>query len=151
MKGIPGSGKSTMANFIAQLFSRASSNFDVSSSGEPSPEAIVCSADNFFMKDGVYKFDKSKIWLAHKSCQARFKAALEGSHPFVIVDNTNLTKKETDFYEEEFKKHGYLYSFVIMPVPTVEESVSRNAHNVPKETIEGMVAKIQGYPYSNGK
>jgi hypothetical protein len=38
--------------------------------------AVVCSADNFFMNDGVYQFDPAKLGNAH-TCFRTFETALQ--------------------------------------------------------------------------
>ena len=53
LRGLPGSGKSTLAKSIG---------------------GIHIEADQYFMEDGEYKFDGSKIKLAHNYCQSQTRA-----------------------------------------------------------------------------
>ena len=58
LRGIPGSGKSTLGEIILQC------------PGSSSPE--VLSADNFFIDEkGDYNFDGSKLKQAHNECQLK--------------------------------------------------------------------------------
>lgn len=53
MRGVPGAGKSTITEHLKRKL-----NTD-----------CVCSADQYFMKDGDYQFDKKLIKDAHQYCQ----------------------------------------------------------------------------------
>ncbi len=55
MRGLPGSGKSTLVNILKRLYSKS---------------VVVCSADNYFLdSQGVYNFNRDKIGEAHRVCQ----------------------------------------------------------------------------------
>lgn len=58
MSGIPGSGKSTYVKQLQQKLGY----YDV----------VVCSADHFFMVNGEYRFDVTKLGDAHGACLNRF-------------------------------------------------------------------------------
>jgi tRNA uridine 5-carbamoylmethylation protein Kti12 len=82
MRGYPGSGKSTTARQLAQLFGSS---------------AVVYSTDDFFHTDGnpnnedSYQFDVSKLADYHSQNIARTIQAMKDEIRLVIVDNTNLT------------------------------------------------------------
>ena len=57
MRGISGSGKSTKAREI------------MAKENSCGNAAIICSADDFFMASGKYKFDASKLGQAHAWCR----------------------------------------------------------------------------------
>ena len=78
MRGLPGSGKSTLAKEIAS----GSKSF------------VICSADDFFMKDGEYVFNPKLLWKAHEICIKKFEANLKKETEIVILDNTNTKKWE---------------------------------------------------------
>lgn len=81
MSGVSGSGKST---YIKKHY----------------PEAAVCSADHFFMVDGLYCFDQHKLPEAHGACLRKFirlvcdDSDMRLSDTTVVVDNTNTTVAE---------------------------------------------------------
>lgn len=86
MRGLPGSGKSTRA--LAAL----------KKAGTEGKSAIICSADEFFMKNGTYEFDAKKLSAAHKQCLEGFIDALYAKFKLIIVDNTNIKLDEFEIY-----------------------------------------------------
>ena len=56
LRGLPGSGKSTFANLLG---------------------GIHVEADQYFMQDGEYKFDASKLKQAHNWCKLRVEHSME--------------------------------------------------------------------------
>ena len=60
MRGIPGSGKTTLARKIEDLAMR--SGYKITG---------ICSADDYFVKNGKYVFDGKKLGEAHKFCQSK--------------------------------------------------------------------------------
>ncbi len=121
LRGLPGSGKSYLADLLGHA---------------------VCSADNYFYKDGIYKFDPKKLNSAHKDCVNDFQYYIYMRRN-VIVDNTNLAKREYDHYVEYATYHGY--DVTILTVETVltdEQLAKRNTHGVPVETIKRMRARM---------
>lgn len=125
IRGVSGCGKSLFANFLQSLI--------------PDAEAVVCTADDFFYEGGVYKFDASKLFLAHKACQQKFKKALDNSRKLVIVANTNTSPKEWKYYEEEAKKAGYRVFFVVLE----NRHGGNNIHGVPKAILEAQESRIK--------
>uniref|UniRef100_A0A8W8KSP8 Uncharacterized protein n=1 Tax=Magallana gigas TaxID=29159 RepID=A0A8W8KSP8_MAGGI len=53
MRGVSGSGKSTIARAIQKVY----------------PSAVLCSADDYFMREGEYHFSADDLESAHKYCQ----------------------------------------------------------------------------------
>jgi len=123
LRGIPGSGKTTLAKQIAEL------------SGAP-----VFSIDSYFENEkGEYHFDYTKNHLAYKECESKTKDALEEGNPFVIVDHTFTLDWEMKPYEDLAKRYGYRLSVV-----TVENRHGgKNNHQIPEEQIEKMKAKYK--------
>jgi len=130
MRGLPGSGKSTYANKLAEL----------------GPTTIV-SADKFFMKDGVYKFDAAKIGDAHSSCLREFVDLIQNGFLHghtVIVDNTNTTAREIAPYYQLALAFGHEVKIVSVKSPGVQTCIDRNVHGVPSATIARMDSNIIG-------
>ena len=126
LRGLPGSGKSTFANY---MFSNN-----------------IFEADQYFYdfydeKGLNYNFDASKLHLAHKWCQQRVEHAMEDNlesngmyFSEIVVSNTSTTEKELEPYLELAKK--YDYQVVSLIVENRHSGVSK--HNVPAETMEKM-------------
>lgn len=130
MMGCPGSGKSTLAKKLAEQH-----------------KAIICSADDYHMVNGEYKWHFSKVAYAHGKCQSK---ALMGmcDKVNVVVDNTNTSAKETAPYVEAALKAGYDIQYVEPDTEwryDVDELVVRNTHNVPRASIEKMLERLLNY------
>lgn len=116
LRGVPGCGKSTVADYLAQL-----------------NKATVCVADDYFMENGNYNFDINKLHLAHQWCQDKFLNCLQNGQN-VIVANTSTTEKELTPYITTANEYGYLtFSLVVE-----NRHGGTNVHNVPEETLEKM-------------
>ena len=118
IRGLPGSGKSTYAQSL----------------GVPYFEA-----DMYFMRDGEYMFNTSRLHQAHEWCFNCVCAHIE-SNVDVAVSNTFTTVKEMKRYVEVARAHNYLVN--IIEVKTSYGSV----HNVPEETLAKMKARWQEVP-----
>ena len=127
VRGLPGSGKNTFAEKISD---------------------IVISADDYFMVDGEYKFDGSKLGEAHADCLKRTKDALRDCNlnDIVVVANT---------FSQHWEMAPYLYMFDCGApdfMPNVSNTVidlydngccdtelfERNTHGVPLKNIQDM-------------
>lgn len=128
LRGLPGSGKSHLAKLIVNH-----------------AEGVyrLCSADDFFVRDGKYKFDGSRIGLAHDYCWRSFVEGINLKLN-IIVDNTNTTKKEYERYVDYAKNNGYIVSIVTVDtLLSDEELAKRNTHGVPALTISKMRTRLQ--------
>ncbi|XP_076441143.1 2',3'-cyclic-nucleotide 3'-phosphodiesterase-like [Babylonia areolata] len=126
MRGLPGSGKSTIVKAICSAYH----------------SSVVCSADDYFFQNGVYKFDAAGLGSAHEACQQKAKDACSAGEPVVIVDNTNVRRWEMKFYLSLASHMDY----VVVPVQpktawrwNPEELAIRNKHGVDVETLKRKV------------
>jgi len=117
MRGLPSSGKTTVANRLA----------------EPT-NAPVYSADMFFEKDGNYLFDASKLGQAHQWCEDQVEKEMFLETKQIFVGNTLTTKKELSPYIDLAKKHNYMLVSLIVE----KRHENFNNHNVPEETMTKM-------------
>jgi hypothetical protein len=88
-------------------------------------------ADMFFMKDGIYQYDPTKIKQAHEWCQRQtFNALANGKS--VVVSNTFTRLFELEPYFEMAKTFGI--------EPNIIEATGNwpNVHGVPAEVVEKM-------------
>jgi T4 RnlA family RNA ligase len=91
LRGIVGSGKSSLAKLISSMES-----------------SIICSADDYFVEDGEYKFDKNKLESAHGNCFELFCNSIDKEISTIIVDNTNSKLSEYKKYIDVANLRGYL-------------------------------------------
>jgi predicted kinase len=130
MRGIPGSGKSTLAVVLANV---------------PGVDAApVYSTDDFFMIEGVYRFDPSKLGANHGANLARTVSAMEAEIPHVIVDNTMTQAWEAREYVRAAVRLGYAVQFIEPRTPWARDAAEcarRNSHGVPEASIVAMLAR----------
>lgn len=118
LRGLPGSGKSTLAKSIG---------------------GVHFEADQYFMVDGEYKFDPTKLSLAHKWCQARVIVSMEDEKDKIVVSNTFTQEWEMEPYFELAKKYEYrLFSIIVE-----NRHGGVNEHGVPEEKLQQMSDRFQ--------
>jgi predicted kinase len=123
LRGLPGSGKSTVADLI----------------GAKGAGYAHFEADMFFMQDGVYKFDASKLQLAHNWCMIQTEKAMADDTSIIIVSNTFTQNWEMDFYYEKAKYYDYRVTSLV--VENRHNGV--NQHGVPEDKLEIMKNRFQ--------
>ena len=123
VRGVPGSGKSTFAKSLG------GTHFET---------------DMFFMKDGEYKFDMSKIKEAHNWCQDSVNTAMimnntAGLNETIVVSNTFTQEWEMMSYFEMAELHEYRVFSIILE----NRHGGVNEHNVPEDKIEQMKNRFE--------
>ena len=125
LRGISGSGKSTIANSLSRLLGAENTN--------------VCSADNYFIKGGLYRFETSKLPEAHQSCATAMKSALGSSNiRYIIVDNTHTRMWHLYNTETLAKESGAEIHYLNIVVPDTDHlslCIKRQIHCVPDHII----------------
>jgi len=117
-RGLPGSGKSTIAKSL---------------------NAEHVEADMFFMKNGKYIYDNKKINDAHKWCQSIVKFNLRQGKD-ITVSNTFTTLHEIDTYLKIAKFHN-------AKVQIIEcYGNYKNVHNIPQSKINLMKDRWEKLP-----
>lgn len=144
MRGIPGSGKSTMARAIQQAFAKPTK--------DGTPDSVIVSADEYFTRrDPVtgqvvgYYFDQHLQGEAHSFCLRNYLAAVTNSIECIIVDNTNSRLTEAAPYMSLGSAYGYTTILFTVNCP-VEVALKRNVHDVPVEVIHAMQESIESSP-----
>jgi len=118
VRGIPGSGKSTFAKTLSDSH---------------------IESDMFFIKDGEYKFDGSKIKDAHNWCQDVVEHWMDENKPKIVVSNTFTQEWEMEPYFELAKNYGYkVFSIVVE-----NRHGGTNQHEVPEEVLTKMRERFE--------
>ena len=120
VRGIPGSGKSTFAEQLA-------------------PNAQICTADDFHIKDGKYDWRPENVKKAHAWCQANAEKLMGDDITPVVIANTSTTMKEMQPYYDLAEKFGYQVHSIIVE----NRHGGINVHEVPKETLEKMTNRFE--------
>lgn len=117
IRGASGSGKSTFAK-------KHYSDF------------VHLETDKFFMRNGEYKFDYTKIKQAHEWCKNLFKDCLESNRD-VVVTNTFIKLWEIQPYLDMCSDKQ------ITPLVIVMDNTFENIHNVSENIIKRQRTNIE--------
>jgi len=127
VRGLPGSGKSTFANFIWN-------------------EYAICEADKFFYDlEGHYLFDASKLREAHKWCRDEVETRMKDNkvnpqyYPEIVVSNTFTQEWEMKPYFDLARNYGYRVHSLIVE----NRHGGVNEHGVPEEKLEQMKNRFE--------
>jgi len=125
LRGLPGSGKSTLARFVGDAF---------------------VEADMFFLKNGKYEFDGSKIRDAHAWCQSTVREWMQMNadtygleYSEIAVSNTFTQEWEMEAYYNLAKEFNYKVFSII--VENRHDGV--NSHGVPEDKLEAMKSRFE--------
>lgn len=118
VRGLPGSGKSTIANRLSD---------------------VVMEADLFFMTPNGYQFDGTRISEAHEWCQDRTHGWMNETGYPIAVANTFTRQWELEPYRQMAKVMGYrVVEITVKTDLTDAELASRNLHGVSEVVIAQM-------------
>ncbi|KAG6603095.1 putative MutS-related protein involved in mismatch repair [Phytophthora cinnamomi] len=151
LRGIPGSGKSTLRREIEAICRHGGVAF------------TACSADFFFETPRGYVFDARKLGAAHSKCRGDFTRAVHGEIPrnqgagnqrrphqhVVLVDNTSTQRWEYEPYEDIARSSGCRVHIVEMKCPDVLSAYrmgQRNSHGVPPDKVVSMFMRWEDDP-----
>ena len=138
MRGIPGSGKSTVAREITRSYPGQFEGTDPET-GVWVPGYVIHSTDFLCMVDGEYQFDIELAGERHEQNFQNFLGSLEKGTPAIIVDNTNVQTKHYAAYVEAAQAAEYAVVFVELAHPDLDVATFRNTHGVSKEIINDMI------------
>lgn len=123
LRGLPGTGKTTLANMIVGNNQDNWDNFE---------------ADMYMVNaNGIYQFDPERLQETHDKCYNNTKKSLLRGKS-VIVSNTLTTTKEVERYQELAKECNVRFKSVIIENRNDTESI----HNVPTKSMERMEARF---------
>jgi len=118
LRGLPGSGKSTLAKALG---------------GEQ------VEADQYFIVDGEYHFDPTKIKTAHEWCRNQVSDWMFLEFERIVVSNTFTQEWEMEPYFQMAREKGYMvYSLVVE-----NRHGGENVHGVPAEKLQQMKSRFE--------
>ena len=128
LRGVPGCGKSTTAKLL----------------GAGSPGYAHFEADMFFMENGVYNFNPSKLKDAHEWCKNSVEHAMllnhtTGHNSVIIVSNTFTQDWEMEPYYDLAKNWDYTVFSLIVE----NRHGGVNEHGVPEDKLQAMKDRFQ--------
>ena len=131
LRGIPGSGKSTVAHAIAD------------------DRAVICSADDFFETEHGYCYDKAKLTVAHSQCFLDCVQLMMSETPLIVIDNTNPQLWVYAAYKQLAKVAGYqlkVLELQCLDQSTLTQYANRSIHNVPMDSCVKMMKEWENDP-----
>ena len=121
MRGVPGTGKSTTAQYLAG---------DI---------GVVHAVDDFHTdKDGHFWWDDDYAEERYRQNFEAFAQSCQKGYPIVVCDNINVTRDDYQKYVKCAVEHGYVTSTVSLNKLNPIEAAQRNKHNVTIKQIENM-------------
>jgi predicted kinase len=123
LRGVPGSGKSSVAQNIG------GTHFET---------------DKYFMVDGEYKFDPTKLKQYHQMCQNEVNLAMIQNHTahlndVIVVSNTFTQEWEMKPYFDLAKTYGYqVFSLIVE-----NRHGGLNQHGVPEDKVQIMKDRFE--------
>ena len=120
IRGLPGSGKTTLAESL-----------DI--------DAIVAADDYFYDEGGNYNFDAAKLPDAHGFCKNRVCVCMENEVEKIAVTNTFTKEGEM----EPYILLAETYEYTVFTIIVENRHGNKSIHNVPSETIDKMRNRFQ--------
>uniref|UniRef100_A0A8C4QGQ8 CUE domain-containing protein n=1 Tax=Eptatretus burgeri TaxID=7764 RepID=A0A8C4QGQ8_EPTBU len=130
LRGLPGSGKSTMARKIRM----------------ENKDAAVLSTDDYFVQGGIYSYNPDLLSEAHEWNHKRAREAMDACKSPVIIDNTNLKLWEMKPYVAMARQRNYSIMFLEPDTPwkfNPKQLERKNSHGISKERINRMMAHYE--------
>lgn len=121
VRGVPGSGKSSFAKLLA------------------GKRYQVFEADNFFMASGEYRFDPTKLHMAHTACKNLVEYEMDKGVQKIFVSNTFTKARDLKPYYELAAKYEYKVFCIIVE----NRHKGKNTHYVPEETLVRMENELK--------
>lgn len=130
MRGVPGSGKSTIAQSIKQQY--------------PAGKAVICCADDFrYNESGQYVWSRDTLRESHSLCENKADVNCRNGTNVIIIDNTNIKKRDMMKYFQIAHSYAYIVTVVATTERRLHVLANRNQHNVPRYQIAKMINEFE--------
>ena len=127
LRGIPGSGKTTLGEVI--LYTPGAKNTN-----------NVLSADDFFLdENGNYIFDSSKLKEAHNQCQQKCAERMKMELSKIVIANTFTQEWEMKPYFDMAERYKYRVHCVVVE----NRHDGKNIHDVPDDKLKIMKDRFE--------
>lgn len=117
VRGIPGSGKSTFSKSLGRA---------------------ICSADDYFMRGGEYKWWGGGLRKAHEWCLRKTILFMKRGVSPIIIDNTTVTDRELRPYTDLARNFGYRTTSIIVE----NRHDGKSVHDIPEKGLEKMKSRF---------
>lgn len=137
IRGPSGTGKSHLASKLAAMFAKCNQT------------TLVCTADDFFMQDGDYVFEPSKLGEAHFACQQKFLSGIATMKQHIILANTSSRGWEYLNYITMAELRGYKPMIAEIMPATVDDlklCAGRNSHGVDAPIVAAQTFRFEPNP-----
>lgn len=119
LRGIPGCGKTTLAETLSPY---------------------ICCADDYFTdEEGNYNWNVNDIGKAHDYSRKLCKGYMIAGKDKIVVANTNTSEKEMRPYTNLAKTYGYTVFYLVVE----NRHGGTDTHGVPEETKEKMENRLR--------
>ncbi|HEY1045980.1 MAG TPA: AAA family ATPase [Bacteroidia bacterium] len=123
IRGLPGSGKSSLATLLSE-----------------NGQYQVCAIDDYFVdENGHYIFNFKDNHLAYKACQDKVEAAMKRGESKIFLDNVFSLEWEM----EPYFKLAAEYQYRVHVVTTENRHGGKNLHGVEEDSIKKMALKYK--------
>lgn len=118
LRGLSGSGKST----VRKLFETKA----------------ICSADDYFMRNGIYRWYGEGLHQAHNWCQRKCRRFMKKQARLIIIDNTSVRERDLVPYQDLARQFGYRVHSIIVE----NRHGGVNQHGVSEESLEKQISRF---------
>lgn len=119
LRGLPGSGKTTLANSIGGTW---------------------VEADTYHLnREGIYAWKPENVKKAHNWCQNVVEESMNWGTERIVVSNTFTQEWEMELYFKLAEKYGYRVYCLIVE----NRHGGVNEHGVPQETLDKMKKRFE--------
>lgn len=134
LRGVPGAGKSTLAQQIIS---------DACAKGEGA--AVFSSDDYFTTSTGEYRFDSKLLPQAHTDCFRRFLEYLQRKGDIAIIDNTNTRIFEMSPYILAAQAYGLEVKIIRLECD-LPVAATRTFRGATPQMIKEMAERMEPLP-----